>query len=205
MATTFKVPSSPARSLCNINSFLGCDFTNSPAAVSESMSPNCVNMIRDVPGKVRKCMGYQTQETYTDKINGYHQLQDAEYPVVHSGTKMYVNNVVVYEGAADARSKSFQLNNKMYIIDGKKMLVYDGETLSPASSVSYIPTLTIAKEPSGGGTQYEALNLIQPGFTEKFQGTETDKEYQLTFGNLDTTTVEVKIMDENGDFVVLKK
>lgn len=201
MATTFKVPSSPARSLCNINSFLGCDFTNSPAAVSESMSPNCVNMIRDVPGKVRKCMGYQTQETYTDKINGYHQLQDAEYPVVHSGTKMYVNNLVVYEGAADARSKSFQLNNKMYIIDGKKMLVYDGETLSPASSVSYIPTLTIAKAPSGGGTQYEALNLIQPGFTEKFQGTETDKEYQLTFGNLDTTTVEVKIMDENGDFV----
>ena len=201
MATTFKVPSSPARSLCNINSFLGCDFTNSPAAVSESMSPNCVNMIRDVPGKVRKCMGYQTQETYTHKINGYHQLQDAEYPVVHSGTKMYVNNVVVYEGAADARSKSFQLNNKMYIIDGKKMLVYDGETLSPASSVSYIPTLTIAKAPSGGGTQYEALNLIQPGFTEKFQGTETDKEYQLTFGNLDTTTVEVKIMDGNGDFV----
>ena len=201
MATTFKVPSSPARSLCNISDFLGCDFTNSPTAVAESMSPNCINMIRDVPGKVRKCMGYRTLETYPQKINGYHQLQGEEYPVVHSGTKMYVNNEVVYEGAADERSKSFQLNNKMYIIDGKKMLVYDGETLSPASSVAYIPTLTIAKAPSGGGTQYEALNLIQSGFTEKFQGTEKDKEYQLTFGNLDTTTVVVKIMDENGDFV----
>ena len=72
MAVQFNVPSSPARSVSTISTFLGADFTNSPAAVSESQSPNCINMIRDVPGKVRKCMGYHTVKDYKAKINGFH-------------------------------------------------------------------------------------------------------------------------------------
>ena len=78
MAVSFNVPKSPAKSILTIDNFQGVDFTNSPANIDTSKSPNAVNMIRDVPGKVRKCMGYKTIKTYTDnnddplEINGFH-------------------------------------------------------------------------------------------------------------------------------------
>ena len=201
MATSFPIPKSPSRSILTIDTFLGADFTNSPAAVDESRSPNCKNMIRDVPGKVRKCMGYKTIDTYDEQINGYHSIHGDEYGIVHAGTKLYHNGVLKYSDANNARSRSWQFDNKLYIIDGKKMLVWDGENIKLASDVAKIPTVTIAKKPSGGGTSYEDLNLIQPGFTELFLGTESDTAYHLTFGGLDATTVKAWILNSSGTWV----
>lgn len=64
MAVSFKVPASPKRSIFNIDQFLGVDMTNSGTSVSETMSPNAPNMIRDVPGKVRKRMGYKVEKDF---------------------------------------------------------------------------------------------------------------------------------------------
>ena len=201
MATSFPIPKSPSRSILTIDTFLGADFTNSPAAVDESRSPDCKNMIRDVPGKVRKCMGYKTIDTYDEQINGYHSIHGDEYGIVHAGTKLYHNGVLKYSDANNARSRSWQFDNKLYIIDGKKMLVWDGENIKLSSDVAKIPTVTIAKKPSGGGTSYEDLNLIQPGFTELFLGTESDTAYHLTFGGLDATTVKAWILNSSGTWV----
>lgn len=200
MATKFSIPSSPSRSVLTISTFLGADFTNSPAAVSENQSPNCKNMIRDVPGKVRKCMGYKKIAEYDDQINGYHYIRGEQYGLVHAGTKMYYNGVVKYSDANNARSKSWQFDNKLYIVDGKKLLVWDGAEVKPASEYAKIPTVTIAKAPNGGGTSYEDLNLIQPGFTELFAGTEGDTAYHMTFGGLDDTTVKAYILDSSGSW-----
>lgn len=200
MATKFSIPSSPSRSVLTISTFIGADFTNSPAAVSENQSPNCKNMIRDVPGKVRKCMGYKKIAEYDDQINGYHYIRGEQYGLVHAGTKMYYNGVVKYSDANNARSKSWQFDNKLYIVDGKKLLVWDGAEVKPASEYAKIPTVTIAKAPNGGGTSYEDLNLIQPGFTELFAGTEGDTAYHMTFGGLDDTTVKAYILDSSGSW-----
>lgn len=200
MATKFSIPSSPSRSVLTISTFLGADFTNSPAAVSENQSPNCKNMIRDVPGKVRKCMGYKKIAEYDDQINGYHYISGEQYGLVHAGTKMYYNGVVKYSDANNARSRSWQFDNKLYIVDGKKLLVWDGAEVKPASEYAKIPTVTIAKAPNGGGTSYEDLNLIQPGFTELFAGTESDTAYHMTFGGLDDTTVKAYILDSSGSW-----
>lgn len=200
MATKFSIPSSPSRSVLTISTFLGADFTNSPAAVSENQSPNCKNMIRDVPGKVRKCMGYKKIAEYDDQINGYHYIRGEQYGLVHAGTKMYYNGVVKYSDANNARSRSWQFDNKLYIVDGKKLLVWDGVEVKPASEYAKIPTVTIAKAPNGGGTSYEDLNLIQPGFTELFAGTEGDTAYHMTFGGLDDTTVKAYILDSSGSW-----
>lgn len=200
MATKFSIPSSPSRSVLTISTFLGADFTNSPAAVSENQSPNCKNMIRDVPGKVRKCMGYKKIAEYDDQINGYHYIRGEQYGLVHAGTKMYYNGVVKYSDANNARSRSWQFDNKLYIVDGKKLLVWDGAEVKPASEYAKIPTVTIAKAPNGGGTSYEDLNLIQPGFTELFAGTEGDTAYHMTFGGLDNTTVKAYILDSSGSW-----
>lgn len=197
----FSVPSSPARNVLAIDTFVGADFTNSPANVSESQSPNCQNMIRDVPGKVRKCMGYHTIRNYGAKINGFHYVYGSEDGLIHAGTDLYKGGEVIYSGMNDARSMSWQFDSKVYIADGKALLVYDGNSVSAVTDEAYIPVITIAKAPGGGGTSYEALNLIQPGFTELFQGTEADVKYQLTFGELDDTTVEVSLLNENGEWI----
>lgn len=201
MAVTFDVPSSPKRSVAVIDEFLGVDFTNSPSNVDLKKSPNGVNMIRDVPGKVRKCMGYETIATYDARINGAHFRHGDEEYLIHSGTKLYKGEATLYTDMNDARSKSWQIEDSLYIVDGKTLLVYDGSTVKKASDSAYIPTLTIAKAPSGGGEQYEPLNLLQPGFTELFVGTATDKTFQLSFSGLDSKAVQAWILNSSGDWV----
>lgn len=201
MAVTFDVPSSPKRSVAVIDEFLGVDFTNSPSNVDLKKSPNGVNMIRDVPGKVRKCMGYETIKTYDARINGAHFRHGDEEYLIHSGTKLYKGETALYSDMNDARSKSWQIEDNLYIVDGKALLVYDGTTVKKASDNGYIPTLTIAKAPSGGGEQYEPLNLLQPGFTELFAGTATDKTFQLSFSGLDSKAVQAWILNSSGDWV----
>lgn len=75
MAVSFKVPASPKRNIFNIDSFLGVDMTNNGTSVDERMSPNAPNMIRDVPGKVRKRMGYKVVKDFgSGVIYGAHVL-----------------------------------------------------------------------------------------------------------------------------------
>ena len=98
MAVSFSVPASPRRSILTIDEFLGADFTNSPASADINKSPNCINMIRDVPGKVRKCMGYETVEEYDEAsylkfkmFNKTYTMNDMEPP---SGLPSYIQVVI---------------------------------------------------------------------------------------------------------------
>ena len=214
MAVSFNVPKSPAKSIFTIDNFQGVDFTNSPANIDPSKSPNSVNMIRDVPGKVRKCMGYHTIETYLDdndeplRINGYHRKRGDQYGLIHAGTNIYRNNELLYSDANDARSKSWQFEDRLYVLDGKKFLVYYEETendettyhVEPVEDNAYIPTLTISKDPEGGGESYEDLNLLTPAFTELFLGKPNIKDYHMSFTGLDNTPPKVWLLDGNGDW-----
>lgn len=188
------------RSSITFDTFRGVDFTNSPANMDKDKSPNCVNMIRYVPGKIRKRMGYKIKKQFISggipmPINGYHVLKSKGKAVYHAGNVIYESETssVLYSKANNARSVSIPFNNKLYILDGADILVYDGETCKSIQDDAYIPILTISKNPSGGGTDYEAINLLQPAFTELFLvNTESANAttFQLTFGNLDSTTVK---------------
>ena len=70
----FSIPSSPARSVVKIDEFKGVDLNSSPSNVAVTRSPNAPNMMRDVPGKVRKRQGYEKTGTYAGRINGVHRL-----------------------------------------------------------------------------------------------------------------------------------
>ena len=207
-----KLPSAsaPAISQARIEDFLGVDFTNQPSNVDEVRSPDATNMIRDVPGKVRKRMGWHTVGKVTGRVNGWHELYEKP-PLVHAGTILYKlplgmsgiedeggAPVQLYDGMADDRSSSWELAGKLYIVDGKALLVYDGETVQTAQSLARVPILSIAKPPAGGGQPYEDLNLLQPKFEEDFLGDGTAKVYQLSFGELDDTPVEVQILQSDG-------
>lgn len=197
----FSVPAAPSRSILVIDEFHGVDFTNSPTNVDEKKSPNAPNMIRDVPGKVRKSMGWHTVKQYSERINGVHFRREDTDGLVHSGTKLYKGDEV-YSEANDERSQSWQFGENLYIVDGKALLTYDGTDVKLTSTAAKIPTLTIAKSPTGGGTPFEDLNLIQPAFIELFAGTETDKVYSMTFSGLDAVVL-VEKLQSNGTWKTL--
>lgn len=215
MAVQFKVPKTQAKSIQTVSEFLGVDFTNSPANIDIRRTPNGKNIIRDVPGKVRKSLGWEVVNTYTDedgnplRINGCHSFVGDDEYIVHAGTHIYHGTELIYDDANDARSHSWQFGEKLYIIDGKRLLQYyqigDEENRShvikPVMADGYIPTVTISKNPDGGGTSYEPFNLIQSGFTELFLGKANVKEYALTFGNLDDDEVTAKVMNSSGEWV----
>jgi hypothetical protein len=163
-------------------------------------------MIRDVPGKVRKSLGWFVVNTYDNApINGcYHITGKNEY-IVHCGTKLYIGTTEIYSSMNNARSRAWQFDDRLYIIDGANYLVFYQENganhVEPVSSSAYIPTVTISKDPDGGGTSYEDLNLLQSGFTEQFLGKADIKDYQLSFKPLDATTVTAKILNSSGEWI----
>ncbi len=149
MAVSFKTPASPKRSVLTVDEFLGVDFTNSPTTVDIKKSPNAVNMVRDVPGKVRKSMGWRTISEYKDesgkplKINGCHCVRgdDDEY-FIHAGERLYHEADLIYSRMNDVRSRSWQFKDKLYIADGKKLiqisLTYSGTEAVKKSSTAKI-------------------------------------------------------------------
>ena len=237
MAIQFNIPNSPTKQVYEATNFLGADFTSEASTVDDTKSPNVENMIRSVPGKIRKRMGYKLFADYGECIYGVHHLSTTDTWLIHAGNKLYnltapkgskwidhVNNFIVdhdatpnnilfqngdvsitlvYTGMARHRSVSFQLNQKLVILDGTKLRIYDGSTVRPVEEIAYIPTLTIGKDYTGGGTDYEPLNLLQPGFIEQFyvkSDQASVKTFQLTFGGLDSTAVKAWILDGNGNW-----
>lgn len=236
MAVSFNIPRSPAKQVYVSERFLGADFTSEASTVDDTKSPNVENMIRSVPGKIRKRMGYEKLFDYGAPIYGVHHLSTTDIWLVHAGNKLYnlfapkggkwidhssnyvvnedadnivllngsVDDTVIYTGMAQHRSVSFQLNQMLVILDGTKARVYDGTTVRTIEEIAYIPTLTISKDYTGGGEDFEPLNLLQPAFIEQFYvkaDQASVKTFQLTFGGLDSTRVRAWLLNSNGDWV----
>lgn len=193
------------KNVFEINSFRGVDLFNAPANVADGRSPEAPNMVRDVPGKVRKRMGYHKTGEFADPIYGVHFLNSEK--VIHSGKKLYYNGSEVYSDMAERISKAWQIQGKLYIQDGKKLLIFGKLTegseeysVATAQSKAYIPTILIGRSPTGGGKVYESINLLGAGRTESFLGTEGTKEYQLSAKDLDQTEVKAEKLNSSGEF-----
>lgn len=188
----------------------GADLNNSPSKVRMNRSPACPNMIRETPGHNVKRMGYETIFSLTGKINGIHtlRLSDSEDHIVHSGTKYYKANIGLTPTATDLGvtgnnkfSMAFQMNSKLYVLDGLSYLKYDGTTM--ASVEGFIPTILISRDPTGGGVVYEPINLLSDFRWEHFLGNGTDKTYQLSATGINANTVEVKSLQADGTYETL--
>ena len=189
----FDIPSEAPKYTTVIDYFRGVDMNNSPTNVDPSRSPAAPNMVRDQVGKVRKRMGYKTVAAAPEgaAINGVYRL--GTEMLVHAGAKLYrwdgESTFTELGSMADARSRGFVFDKKLYLLDGTTYQVYDGTSLAAVSESARVPTIIISRAPTGGGTAYEALNLLSRKWTESFLGTETDKTYQLTTEELDSDAV----------------
>ena len=96
------------------------------------------------------------------------------------------------------KSTSFIFNNRLYIIDGKNYLVYDGETVKSVLDNAYVPLTYINIIPSGQnadiGTEYEQRNILQPQFRHTFIADGETTDFYLNENMLDEIS-SVKVYD----------
>lgn len=98
MAVTFKVPKSPSRDIAITDSFMGVDLTNTGANIDGYRSPHAPNMVRLVPGKVRKRMGYYKEILFgTDENVNFADGTSAQEKEIHISSLDIGEWVKVYD------------------------------------------------------------------------------------------------------------
>ena len=199
-------PTPMERSVTKIENFKGVDLTNSPTNVDSGRSPEAPNMVRDVPGKVRKRMGYKIDTQYNDTIYGVHHLDGQRF--VHAGKNLYQGETALYTDMNEARSKSWALGDRLYILDGKTYLVlakFENEAYSvkKVSEIASVPITFISRTPNGAGIQYQEYNLLQKKFMNMFTADGTSKTYQMSSDNLDSVDL-VEQMNDDGDWTTVE-
>lgn len=107
--------------------------------------------------------------------------------LIHSGSKLYKvvggQKTELYSSLKEAASDSFVYDGVWYFKDGKHYLRYDGETIGEVEG--YVPTTSIARKPSGGGTIHEDINMLTGRRINTFLADGKSKEYLLDALNID--------------------
>lgn len=102
----------------------------------------------------------------------------------------------LFDSMNPRRSASFIFNNRLYLIDGKNYLVYDGQNVKKVSEVAYVPTTYINIIPSGEnadiGTEYEQRNVLSLYFKHTFIADGTTTEFYMNENDLEEIS-EVKV------------
>lgn len=218
----YNIPSSKPKYTHSIDSFMGVDFTSSPIEVDKRRSPNAKNVINN-NGYNETRNGYKILSKIGNRINGVWNIdtEDSELFIVHSDTTLYECSsdfksfTNILSGITDNRSKGIYFNGYLLIFNGTRAIVYgkfDGEYKAQfLDEVGYIPTTSIARDSSGGGTDYEKKNLMSPYRINTFisetiqqdDGTEVDQTvFPLEEGNIESIKL-IEVLQDDGTFKVI--
>ena len=171
-------------------SFRGVDFRGEE--INLQRSPDSLNVWKDYKEteSIRTRPDIEQVEIFDNKVFGifFYRVGNTEMMLVHCGTTLYkiVNGTrtVLYNGLNPRQSNAFIYNNIWYFKDGINYLQYDGKNIGEV--VGYVPTTTIGRKPSGGGTQYEDVNMLTGIRYNTFLGDGESKEYHLDAQNIDS-------------------
>ena len=191
--------------------FKGVDFSIDASLVDKDRSPYAPNLIADVGGMPEKRLGWRVLHQLEAPVHGlwYGEINGQKSFVAHGGSKIYkftaIGFEVIKDGVNNAKSSAFFMRSaddtgKIYILTGKEFLSYDGTTIKNVADDGYVPTILISRNPTGGGTLYESVNLISGKRTESFLGNDTDKTYQLSANKIDSID-KVEVLNSSGEKV----
>lgn len=105
----------------------------------------------------------------------------------------------VFSGLADNLSWGAQFGNKLYLLDGVEFWAFDGKTVEAVQGT--VPTVLIAKKPSGGGVRHQPFNLLSDCWAESFHR-DAERKFHLHTGNLEKIE-EVQVALPNGEWKIL--
>ena len=145
-----------------------------------------------------------------ESILSYEFDNDRKILTIHSselfqGDRIYLNYAEgeiaepLFVGMKEGQSKSFIFNNRLYLIDGKNYLVYDGSVVKSVLDDAYIPTTYINIIPAGEnadiGKEYEQRNMLQPRFKHTFIADGKTTDFYMNENQLEEIC-EVKLYGE---------
>lgn len=146
-------------------------------------------------------------DTFDNNVYGifFFEKNNQTHTIVHCGTKLYDDGEEIFTGMNVIPSKAFVYNNLLYIKDGINYLKYDGTTVKSVDG--YVPTTSIGRKPSGGGTAYQDVNLLTGLRKNSFVADGESKEYYLDAEDIDSdyaliVTVDGDLLTEGIDFEV---
>lgn len=192
-----------------IDKFLGVDFTNGEFITDYRRSPDAKNTVWGTnpylydtrTGRGKAFENRIVDSNGNSKVNGIHHFKDgtADEVLIHIGTELFKwvdgsepTKIIdsEYEYFLDAPSTSFMMEGNLFILTGKKYLVYDGARLQPVEDYdgTFIPTTVIGRQPTGGGTAYEAVNILTDYHKNDFYAYYKTEEQTATFSGDGTTT-----------------
>jgi hypothetical protein len=177
------------------NSFRGVDFRGEE--INLVRSPDSLNVWKDYK--------------HTESIRTRPGMAHLDFDGKIYGISFYKGNVMVHEGTnlykyslndntktmlafslKAAPSNTFVYNDIWYFMDGENYKQYDGSKISDV--VGYMPTTTIGRRPSGGGTKHEDVNFLSDYRINTFLADGKATDYYLDSKNIDSV-VEVKVND----------
>ena len=175
--------------------FRGVDFRGEE--IDLLRSPDSLNVWKDY--KETDSIRTRPELMYTEMFGApvygifFFKVGAEDVMIVHSGTKLYkVKDGVkteIYSGVKEAQSNAFIYNSVWYFKDGQNYLQYDGVTAKAVEG--YVPTTSIGRKPSGGGSTYEDVNLLTGKRKNTFLADGTSKEFFLDSQNIDTDFLPV--------------
>lgn len=168
------------------SNFRGVDFRGEE--INLMRSPDSLNVWKDYrkTESIRTRPGLQLHTSFPAPVYGVFFFNGTT--IIHSGKNLYTvtpggKKTIIFSDANEALSNGFVYENKWYFKDGKNYLQYDGTTIEAV--VGYVPTTTIARTPTGGGTLYQDVNMLSNRRKNSFLADGTSKEYYLDAKNID--------------------
>ena len=185
------------------SNFRGVDFRGEEINIVRS--PDCLNVwkdyketesIRTRPG-MKRLVEVQSGLTIIGIYfyNGFMLVHQDDSLCKYSLDGKYIEEVCA--GLNNLQSQGFIYEGIFYFKDGINYLKYDGSTIENVDG--YIPTTSIGRKPSGGGTMYEDVNMLSPYRINTFLGDGDSREFVLDAKNIDSDYKP--IVEVNGEIV----
>lgn len=184
-----------------IKKFLGLNLTTTgDTQILDGESGNMNNFIITDDYKLRKCDGYKQVYDFEEQIKGTYTFNTGSetYLLIVADGKLYkipqskldddsqwgtlVPTLIGSVGDYDTTFFSF--DKKVYLLNGHKYYSYDGTTLSEVEG--YTPLVYVNAPPTGGGTEYDPINMISAKKHMTFNADGTSDTYQLAEKGIDT-------------------
>lgn len=163
--------------------FRGVDFRGEE--INLVRSPDSLNVWKDYKEteSIRTRPELEKKATFDKPVYGIFFYKGMQ--LVHSGTKLYKNNTVLFSGLKEAVSNAFVYEDIWYFKDGKHYLQYDGTTIKEVEG--YVPTTSIARKPAGGGTILEDVNMLTGKRINTFLADGSSKDFFLDAKGIDSS------------------
>ncbi|MEN6317060.1 MAG: hypothetical protein ABFD25_22735 [Clostridiaceae bacterium] len=162
--------------------------------ISDLQSPYMMNLNADDRGALTKRDGQTEFHTFNGgPVHGLFYYK-SKFICAHS-TKLSswdgVTETLLLDGIADNDGVFFIVADILLYFNGNGYIQYNG--VAAQNVEGYVPTLTINRQPTGGGTKNEVWNLFSPAFYDSFRGDGTSTAYTLSLSGLDETAVIASI------------